>query len=76
MDDLRMGGFRSGEAELLVYTANRYVRELIEAEASVLLARPPARTHYIPDRQGTRKLCQNPINKGRPSCHFPSARYV
>ena len=37
-----MAGFRSGEAELLVYTANRYVRELIEAEAPVLLARPPA----------------------------------
>jgi hypothetical protein len=32
MNDLLMGGFRSGEADLLVYTANRYVRELIEAE--------------------------------------------
>ena len=27
-----MGGFRSGETDLLIYTANRYVRELTEAE--------------------------------------------
>ncbi len=32
MNDLLMGGFRSGEADLLIYTANRYVRELTEAE--------------------------------------------
>ncbi len=27
-----MGGLRSGETELLVYTANRYMRELTAAE--------------------------------------------
>ncbi len=32
MNDLLMGGFRSGEADFLIYTANRYVRELTEAE--------------------------------------------
>ncbi len=32
MNDLLMGGFRSGEPDLLVYTANRYMRELTEAE--------------------------------------------
>ena len=32
MNDLLMGGFRSGESDLLIYTANRYVRELTEAE--------------------------------------------
>ena len=32
MNDLLMGGFRSGEADLLVYTANRYMRELTESE--------------------------------------------
>jgi len=32
MNDLLMGGFRSGEADLLIYTANRYGRELTEAE--------------------------------------------
>ncbi len=32
MNDLLMGGFRSGETDLLIYTANRYVRELTEAE--------------------------------------------
>ena len=32
MNDLLMGAFRSGEADFLIYTANRYVRELTEAE--------------------------------------------
>ena len=32
MNDLLVGGFRSGEADLLVYTANRYMRELTESE--------------------------------------------
>ena len=32
MNDLLMGGFRSEETDLLIYTANRYVRELTEAE--------------------------------------------
>ena len=32
MNDLLVGGFRSGEPDLLVYTANRYMRELTEAE--------------------------------------------
>jgi hypothetical protein len=32
LNDILMGGFRSGETELLVYTANRYMRELTEAE--------------------------------------------
>jgi hypothetical protein len=32
MNDLLVGGFRSGEAEFLVYTANRYMRELTESE--------------------------------------------
>ena len=32
MNDLLMGGFRSEETYLLIYTANRYVRELTEAE--------------------------------------------
>ena len=32
MNDLLMGGLRSGETDLLIYTANRYVRELTEAE--------------------------------------------
>ncbi len=32
MNDLLMGGFRTGETDLLIYTANRYVRELTEAE--------------------------------------------
>ena len=32
MNDLLMGGFRNEETDLLIYTANRYVRELTEAE--------------------------------------------
>ncbi len=32
LNDLLVGGFRSGEADLLVYAANRYMRELTEAE--------------------------------------------
>jgi len=32
LNDLLVGSFRSGETDLLVYTANRYMRELIEAE--------------------------------------------
>jgi hypothetical protein len=32
LNDLLVGGLRSGETELLVYTANRYMRELTEAE--------------------------------------------
>ena len=32
LNDLLVGGLRSGEMELLVYTANRYMRELTEAE--------------------------------------------
>ena len=32
MNDLLVGGFRSGEPDLLVYTANRYMRELTEVE--------------------------------------------
>ena len=32
LNDLLVGGFRSGDADLLVYTANRYMRELTEAE--------------------------------------------
>ena len=32
LSDLLVGGLRSGETELLVYTANRYMRELTNAE--------------------------------------------
>jgi len=32
LSDLLVGGFRSGDADLLVYMANRYMRELTEAE--------------------------------------------
>lgn len=32
LNDLLVGGLRSGETELLVYTANRYMRELTAAE--------------------------------------------
>ena len=32
LNDLLVGGFRSAETELLIYSANRYMRELIEAE--------------------------------------------
>ncbi len=32
LNDLLVGGLRSEETELLVYTANRYMRELLEAE--------------------------------------------
>ena len=32
LNDLLMGGLRNGEPDLLVYTANRYMRELTEAE--------------------------------------------
>ena len=32
LNDLLVGGLRSGETELLVYTANRYMRELTGAE--------------------------------------------
>lgn len=32
LNDILVGGFRSGETELLVYMANRYMRELTEAE--------------------------------------------
>jgi len=32
MNDLLVGGFRSGEADFLAYTANRYMRDLTESE--------------------------------------------
>ena len=32
LNDLLVGGLRSEETELLVYAANRYMRELLEAE--------------------------------------------
>ena len=32
LNDLLVGGFRNAETELLIYSANRYMRELIEAE--------------------------------------------
>jgi hypothetical protein len=32
LNDLLVSGFRGGEGDLLVYTANRYMRELTEAE--------------------------------------------
>ena len=32
LNDLLVGGFQSGDTELLVYAANRYMRELTEAE--------------------------------------------
>ena len=32
LNDLLVGGFRNGDADWLVYTANRYMRELTEAE--------------------------------------------
>jgi hypothetical protein len=32
LDNLLAGGFRSGDSEFLVYSANRYMRELTEAE--------------------------------------------
>ena len=32
LNDILVGGFRSGETDLLVYMANRYMRELTEAE--------------------------------------------
>ncbi len=35
LNDLLVGGFRSGETEVLVYTANRYMRELTAAEQSL-----------------------------------------
>ncbi len=35
LNDLLVGGFRSEDAELLAYMANRYMRELTEAEQSL-----------------------------------------
>jgi hypothetical protein len=32
LNDILVGGLRSGETDWLVYTANRYMRELTEAE--------------------------------------------
>ena len=32
LNDLLVGGFRGGDTELIVYTANRYMRDLTEAE--------------------------------------------